>query len=111
MARAGVSGPLFISLGQPDQLATFLSANSPDLDQAIALVDTSKDFQGYKAAGFNLLLGDQTLETPPDFKPPKTMVRHAPPFNATAPPPASLTPSRMRRCSLSPVRAGSRPVV
>ena len=78
MSRAGVAGPLFISLGQPEQLSTFLSVNAPDLDDAMALVDTSKDFKGYKAAGFNLLLGDKTLETPPDFKPPKTMVRRSP---------------------------------
>lgn len=46
---------------------------SPDLDGALALIDTSDDFAGYKAAGFNYLLGDKMLETPPDFKPPTDM--------------------------------------
>lgn len=39
----------------------------------MALIDDSADFAGYRAAGFNQLLGEQALEKPPDFKPPKTM--------------------------------------
>jgi hypothetical protein len=54
-------------------LAQFLQLNSAELAGAKALIDDSADFAGYKAAGFNLLLGDKQLEKPPDFKPPKTM--------------------------------------
>lgn len=72
MSDAGVAGPLFISVGRPDQLATFLELN-PELGSAKALIDDSPDFAGYKAAGFTNLLGDQELEEPPDFKPPKEM--------------------------------------
>ena len=36
-------------------------------------VDDSPDFAGYRAAGFNLKLGEKQLEKPPDFKPPKAM--------------------------------------
>ena len=72
LSRAGVAGPLFISVGQPEQLQQFLDVN-PELSGAKALIDDSKTFEGYKSAGFNILLGDQTLEKPPDFKPPKTM--------------------------------------
>jgi len=72
LAAAGVAGPLFISVGRPDQLAKFLEIN-PELAAAPALIDDSTTFDAYRAAGFKYLLGDQTLETPPDFKPPKTM--------------------------------------
>jgi hypothetical protein len=67
-----VAGPLFISVGRPEQLQQFLDVN-PELQDAKALIDDSADFAGYKAAGFNVLLGEKTLETPPDFKPPKAM--------------------------------------
>mmetsp|Transcript_63042 Transcript_63042/g.173162 ORF Transcript_63042/g.173162 Transcript_63042/m.173162 type:complete len:148 (+) Transcript_63042:129-572(+) len=72
LARAGVAGPLFISVGRSDQLAKFLEIN-PELASAPALIDDSPTFEAYRAAGFNYLMGDKTLETPPDFKPPKTM--------------------------------------
>lgn len=72
MSDAGISGPLFISVGKPEQLAKFLELN-PELSDAKALIDDSSDFAGYKAAGFNYLMGDKALETPPDFKPPKSM--------------------------------------
>lgn len=72
LESAGVSGPLFISLGQPDQLKKFLDLN-PELNGAAALVDTTEDFAAYKAAGFNYMLGEKALDTPPDFKPPTTM--------------------------------------
>ena len=72
LSRAGVACPLFISVGQPEQLQQFLDVN-PELSGAKALIDDSKTFEGYKSAGFNILRGDQTLEKPPDFKPPKTM--------------------------------------
>lgn len=72
MSDAGVAGPLFISVGQPDQLAKFLELN-PELSDAKALIDDSPTFEGYRSAGFNYLMGDKALETPPDFKPPKTM--------------------------------------
>ena len=85
MSDASVAGPLFISVGRPDQLATFLELN-PELSGAKvctshfppqaaavwprhlrkmlrsthrrptqALIDDSPDFAGYKAAGFNYL--------------------------------------------------------
>lgn len=73
LSRAGVSGPLFISVGQPAQLKQFLEVNAPEMNGAAALVDDSADFAGYKAAGFGLMLGDVPLDTPPDFKPPKNM--------------------------------------
>lgn len=72
MSAAGVAGPLFISVGRPDQLAKFLEIN-PELAQAKALIDDSPTFEGYKSAGFNYLMGDKELEEVPDFKPPKTM--------------------------------------
>lgn len=72
MADAGVAGPLFISVGKPTQLTKFLELN-PELSSAKALIDDSADFNGYKAAGFNFLMGDKKLESPPDFKPPKQM--------------------------------------
>jgi len=72
LAKAGVAGPLFISVGQSDQLAKFLELN-PELAGASALIDDSADFSAYRKAGFNYLMGDKALETPPDFKPPKTM--------------------------------------
>ena len=46
---------------------------NPELRDAKALIDDSADFAGYKAAGFNVLLGEKTLDKPPDFKPPKAM--------------------------------------
>ena len=52
MSAAGVAGPLFISVGQPEQLQKFLDLN-PELSQAKALIDDSSDFAAYKAAGFN----------------------------------------------------------
>ena len=60
MSRAGVAGPLFVSVGRPDQLAKFLELN-PELSQAKALIDDSPDFKGYRAAGFNYLMGDKAL--------------------------------------------------
>lgn len=72
MAQAGVAGPLFISVGRPDQLKEFLALN-PELAGAKALIDDSADFVGYKSVGFNVLLGEKTLEKPPDMKPPKSM--------------------------------------
>ncbi|EOD31452.1 hypothetical protein EMIHUDRAFT_231839 [Emiliania huxleyi CCMP1516] len=72
LAAAGVAGPLFISVGRPDQLKQFLEVN-PELTGAKALIDDSPDFAGYRAAGFNLKLGEKQLEKPPDFKPPKAM--------------------------------------
>ena len=71
--RAGVAGPLFISVGQPAQLTQFLEVNAPELTGALALVDDSDDFSGYAAAGFNQRLGEKQLEKPPDFKPPVNM--------------------------------------
>lgn len=52
MSAAGVAGPLFISVGQPEQLQKFLDLN-PELSQSKALIDDSSDFAAYKAAGFN----------------------------------------------------------
>jgi len=72
LSQAGVAGPLFISVGKSEQLAKFLTLN-PELEGAPALVDDSETFEAYRAAGFNYLLGDKTLDKPPDFKPPKTM--------------------------------------
>lgn len=72
MADSGVNGPLFISVGKPEQLDRFLSLNQ-ELGLATALVDDSEDFSAYKAAGFNYLMGDKNLEQPPAFKAPKQM--------------------------------------
>lgn len=72
MSAAGVAGPLFISVGQPEQLAKFLELN-PELSDAKALIDVSPTFEGYRSAGFNYLMGDKALEAPPDFKPPTSM--------------------------------------
>ena len=72
MSRAGIAGPLFISVGRPEQLAKFLEIN-PELSGAAALIDDSPDFAAYRAAGFNYLMGDKPLDQPPDFKPPKAM--------------------------------------
>ncbi len=72
MSQAGINGPLFISLGQPEQLQKFLDIN-PELKNAKALIDTSPTFEGYLAAGFGNKIGDKELESPPDFKPPKEM--------------------------------------
>lgn len=71
LSAAGVAGPLFISVGEPEQLRKFLELN-PEVGTK-ALIDTTPDFAGYKAAGFNTLLGETMLQKPPDFKPPKTM--------------------------------------
>ena len=98
-----MAGPLFISVGQPEQLQQFLEINPelkdakaliltlplpltlalalalspspsprpyPEPDPNQALIDDSADFAGYKSVGFNVMLGDKKLETPPDFKPP-----------------------------------------
>lgn len=72
LSAAGVAGPLFISVGRPDQLATFQQLN-PELKDAPALIDDSPSYEAYRAAGFNYLMGDKALQTPPDFKPPKSM--------------------------------------
>jgi len=72
MSSAGINGPLFISLGQHEQLQKFLDIN-PELAGAKALIDDSPDFSGYLAAGFGNKIGDTALESPPDFKPPKEM--------------------------------------
>jgi len=69
---AGVRGPLFISVGRSDQLQKFLELN-PELSDAPALIDDSPNFDAYRAAGFNYLLGERPLEAPPDFKPPEAM--------------------------------------
>lgn len=76
MAAAGIAGPLFVSVGQPEQLVKFLEINSPELTDAKALIDDTPDFAGYKQAGFNLLMDNEylkSLESPPEFKPPKSM--------------------------------------
>jgi len=66
-----VQGPLFISVGRSEQLASFMRLN-PEI-KAPMLIDDSPTFDAYRAAGFNYLMGDKPLDTPPDFKPPKTM--------------------------------------
>lgn len=71
MAEAGIKGPLFISVGQSDQLEKFQRLN-PEIKDPM-LIDDSPTFEAYRAAGFNYLMGDKSLDTPPDFKPPKTM--------------------------------------
>lgn len=65
-------GPLFISVGKPEQLQRFLEVN-PEVDPSYALIDSSPTFEAYRSAGFINLLGDTKLEKAPDFKPPKTM--------------------------------------
>lgn len=68
LADAGVAGPLFISVGRSEQLATFLDIQ-PELGGAMALIDDTPTFEAYRAAGFNYLLGDKPLDGPPDMKP------------------------------------------
>ena len=58
---------------QPRSACALTPQVNPELKDAKALIDDSADFAGYKAVGFNVLLGEKTLETPPDFKPPKAM--------------------------------------
>lgn len=67
-----MAGPLFISVGRPEQLRQFLDVN-PELKDAKALIDDSPNFEGYKSVGFNIMIGEKQLEKPPDFKPPKAM--------------------------------------
>jgi hypothetical protein len=67
-----VRGPLFVSVGKPEQLQRFLEVN-PEIDPKYALIDSSPTFEAYRSAGFTNLLGDTKLEKAPDFKPPKTM--------------------------------------
>jgi hypothetical protein len=67
-----VRGPLFISVGKPEQLQRFLEVNQ-EVNPKNALIDSSSTFEAYRSAGFTNLLGDKKLEKPPDFKPPKTM--------------------------------------
>lgn len=69
MVAAGIAGPMFISVGTPEQLQKFLDLNE-ELKNARALIDDSEDFTAYKQAGFNYLMGDKALEDVPDFKPP-----------------------------------------
>jgi len=45
LSQAGVAGPLFISVGQPEQLQQFLDIN-PELKDAKALIDDSADLPG-----------------------------------------------------------------
>ena len=72
MSRAGVRGPLFISVGKPAQLDQFLNLN-PELrgtPRLLALIDDSTAFDAYRRAGFNYNMGDMPLKRPPPFKPP-----------------------------------------
>jgi len=73
LEQSGVAGPLFISVGRPEQLQNFLNLN-PELKDAKALIEDSEDFQAYKKAGFNYLMGDKQIK-PGDlnFKPPQMM--------------------------------------
>lgn len=59
-------------MGQPDQLQRFLELN-PELEKFPCLIDDSPTFEAYRGAGFNYLMGDRSLEAPPDLKPPKQM--------------------------------------
>lgn len=43
------------------------------MDAASALVDSSANFDAYRAAGFTGLMGETPLKSPPDFKPPRDM--------------------------------------
>ena len=72
LSRAGVAGPLFISVGEPEQLQKFLSLN-PELSNAAALIDDSPNFEAYRSAGFNYLMGDKPLSSPPEMVPPKRL--------------------------------------
>lgn len=58
-------------MGRSDQLASFMRLN-PEITAPL-LIDDSPTFDSYRAAGFNYLMGDKPLQSPPDFKPPKTM--------------------------------------
>lgn len=50
MLGSGISGPLFVSIGDEDKLATFLDKN-PEIPRDQAFVDNYQ-FGAYKAAGF-----------------------------------------------------------
>lgn len=67
-----MSGPIFISVGKPAQLAKFIELN-PELAPFPALVDDSPTFEGYRSAGFNYLMGDKPLESMPEMQAPKEM--------------------------------------
>lgn len=67
-----MSGPLFVSVGEPAQLRKFLDLN-PELAFASALIDDSADFAAYRAAGFNYLMGDKALSSAPAMAPPKRL--------------------------------------
>lgn len=75
LAAAGVKGPLFISVGAPEQLAKFLELN-PEVDAASALVDSTENFDAYRAAGFTGLMGDVRRRTD---KPPPAAEESPPP--------------------------------
>lgn len=64
-----MGGPLFISVGTSEQLRQFLEVN-PELEGCPALVDDSEDFAAYRGAGFNYLIGDKVLTSPPQMVPP-----------------------------------------
>ena len=67
-----MAGPLFVSVGKPEQLRRFLELNR-ELSPRYALVDSTPTFEAYRAVGFNNLLGEKKLEGPPDFKPPTAL--------------------------------------
>mmetsp|Transcript_123423 Transcript_123423/g.360409 ORF Transcript_123423/g.360409 Transcript_123423/m.360409 type:complete len:162 (-) Transcript_123423:180-665(-) len=54
MRALGLAGPLMVSTGTPEQLATFLKAN-PVVPPECAFVDSSPDYDAYSNVGFGKL--------------------------------------------------------
>lgn len=57
MRELGISGPIFVSIGDEGKLATFLDAN-PKVPKELMLVD-DYSFGAYNSAGFGKLLEDK----------------------------------------------------
>mmetsp|Transcript_139088 Transcript_139088/g.387990 ORF Transcript_139088/g.387990 Transcript_139088/m.387990 type:complete len:148 (+) Transcript_139088:1242-1685(+) len=54
MQSLGLAGPLMVTTGTPEQLATFLQAN-PVVPPGLLFADASADYKAYAAAGFGRL--------------------------------------------------------
>lgn len=67
MQKAGVEGPVFVSIGTPEKLSLFLDKN-PAVPRKSVFVDSSEGFDAYDAAGFASNIGD--LETDGKIKAP-----------------------------------------
>jgi hypothetical protein len=57
LKSAGIEGPVFVSVGTPEKLSIFLD-NNPDVPRDRVFVDSSEEFDAYRAAGFGNI-GDE----------------------------------------------------